>query len=227
MRGRDAGAVSSSKRSHICRQVGTISFFFADYGSLPVFTPHTVFVPKSRSGTVPRQSAVGVYNKPHIAALPRNKVANIRNNWLHHQTTRLCRENQTVVIEDLNVKGMLGNRRLSRHLSDIGFSEFRRQLTYKSAIYGTNLVVAGRWYPSSKTCSACGAVKSDLTLKDRVYVCTCGASMDRDLNAALNLRALGLRVHACGRLDNPAQGNLQGAESVEAGTNQCPLVGTF
>jgi putative transposase len=85
---------------------------------------------------------------------------------------------------------MLKNRRLSRVIADVGFYEFRRQLQYKCEWYGSELVVAPRFYPSSKRCSACGNIKKDLTLSDRVYVCTeCGLEMNRDLNAACNLVA--------------------------------------
>jgi len=152
------------------------------------------------------------------------RISNIRKDWLQKLTTRLCHENQVVAIESLNVAGMVKNRRLARSISDIGFGEFSRQMQYKSPIYGTELVVADRWYPSSKTCSICGCIKADLTLKDRVYHCkACSSSIDRDLNAALNLRALGLREHAHGRLDNPS---VAGAESDEVGTNPCPSLGT-
>ncbi|RAO12294.1 putative transposase [Micromonospora noduli] len=99
------------------------------------------------------------------------------------------------MVEDLNVAGMLRNRRLARHVADASFAEVRRQLTYKSEWNGGRLVTAGRWYPSSKTCSGCGAVKTELTLAERTYTCTaCGLSLDRDLNAALNLAALAREV---------------------------------
>jgi putative transposase len=95
------------------------------------------------------------------------------------------------VVEDLNVAGMLTNRRLARRVADAGFGELRRQLTYKTVWNGGRLHVADRWYPSSKTCSRCGAVKSKLTLRERIYQCTtCGLILDRDLNAARNLAAL-------------------------------------
>jgi putative transposase len=94
------------------------------------------------------------------------------------------------VIEDLFVSGMLRNRRLGRAISDVGFYEFRRQLEYKSKWYGANLIIAPRFYPSSKRCSNCGHVKRELSLSDRVYECeNCGLVIDRDLNAARNLVA--------------------------------------
>ena len=118
-------------------------------------------------------------------------VANARRDGLHKLSTRLVRTFGTVVVEDLNVPGMTRNRRLARHVAGVGMAELRRQVTYKIAWAGGRLVVADRWYPSSKTCSACGAVKAKLRLADRVFHCpACGLVLDRDLNAARNLAAL-------------------------------------
>jgi IS605 OrfB family transposase len=120
-----------------------------------------------------------------------HKVAAQRRDGLHKLTARLAKQYGTIVVEDLNVAGMVRNRKLARQISDAGFAEFRRQLAYKTAWYGSRLVVAGRWFPSSKTCSGCGAVKPKLSLSERTYTCTeCGMVLDRDLNAALNLAAL-------------------------------------
>ena len=119
------------------------------------------------------------------------RVADIRSEALNVLTTRLCRENQVVGIEDLDVEGMLRNRYLALSISDMGFGEFRRQMAYKSKIYDTELRIADRYFPSSKTCSVCGNIKKDLKLSDRIFKCNnCGVSLDRDLNAALNLRNL-------------------------------------
>jgi putative transposase len=127
------------------------------------------------------------------------RVANLRRDGLHKLTTRLAREHATVVVEDLNVSGMLANRKLARHIADAGFAEIRRQLAYKTSWNGGRLLVADRWYPSSKTCSACGAVKTKLTLSERTYTCaTCGLILDRDLNAARNLAALAVEVSTAG-----------------------------
>jgi putative transposase len=107
-----------------------------------------------------------------------------------------------VVIEDLNVAGMTKNRRLARHVADASFSEIRRQLAYKIEWHGGTLIVADRWFASSKTCSRCGAVRAKLTLSERMYVCdVCAMVMDRDVNAALNLAQYGrneLKVAASG-----------------------------
>ncbi|MFE9694965.1 IS607 family element RNA-guided endonuclease TnpB [Micromonospora sp. NPDC005806] len=129
------------------------------------------------------------------------RVANLRRDGLHKLTTRLAREHATIVVEDLNVTGMLTNRRLAQHIADAGFAELRRQLTYKAQWNSGRLVVADRWYPSSKTCSGCGAVKTKLTLSERTYQCTtCGLTLDRDLNAARNLaaQASAARQHRAG-----------------------------
>jgi putative transposase len=118
-------------------------------------------------------------------------VANLRRDGQHQLTTRLAREHGTVVVEDLHMAGLLGNRRLARHIADAAWAELRRQLGYKVGWNGGRLLVADRWFPSSKTCSGCGAVKTKLALAERTYHCTgCGLTLDRDLNAARNLAAL-------------------------------------
>ena len=119
------------------------------------------------------------------------RIARVRKDFMHKLTTRLCRENQTVVIEDLDVSGMLANARLARAIADVGFYEFRRQLQYKAKRYGTTLVLADRWYPSSKLCSRCGIRYGGLMLGERIWICDhCGAQHDRDVNAAINLQRL-------------------------------------
>ncbi|HBI6899004.1 TPA: transposase, partial [Clostridium perfringens] len=116
------------------------------------------------------------------------RLANIRNNYLHKTTTSIVKTKPyRVVIEDLNVKGMMKNKHLSDAIRKQGFYEFKRQLEYKCKFRGIELVVVDRFYPSSKTCSQCGEIKKDLKLKDRVYNCSCGLSIDRDLNASINL----------------------------------------
>ncbi|MEM1171673.1 MAG: RNA-guided endonuclease TnpB family protein [Cyanobacteria bacterium P01_H01_bin.35] len=128
------------------------------------------------------------------------KVANIRKDVLHKLTTYLAKKHGTIVIEDLNVSGMLANHKLAKSIASQGFYEFRRQLEYKCQWYGSELVVIDRFFPSSKTCSNCGHVQ-DMPLNVRTYDCPeCGLSIDRDLNASINLRdAVGLTVNACGR----------------------------
>jgi putative transposase len=119
------------------------------------------------------------------------RIANLRADFSHKLTTRLCRENQAVVIEDLHVSGMVKNEKLARALNDIGFGNLRRQLEYKAVRYDTRLMVADRWYPSSKLCSSCDWKNDELKLKDRHWQCqACGIIHDRDINAALNLKRL-------------------------------------
>ncbi|WP_432992399.1 RNA-guided endonuclease TnpB family protein [Dactylosporangium sp. CA-233914] len=117
------------------------------------------------------------------------QVAHRRSDFLHQLTTRLARTKRAIAVESLNVAGMVRNRRLARAVSDAGFGEFIRQLEYKTGWYGAKLWAADRWYPSSKTCSACGVVNAGLTLADRSWTCQCGTTHDRDHNAARNLLA--------------------------------------
>jgi putative transposase len=118
------------------------------------------------------------------------KIANQRNYFIHNVTSMLVNKFDNIVIEDLNVEGMVKNHNLAQALSDVSFGEFRRQLEYKALWYGKNVIVADRFSPSSKTCSCCGYIMKDLKLSDRTFSCpNCNTSMDRDLNAAINLKA--------------------------------------
>jgi len=123
------------------------------------------------------------------------RVANQRANTLHQFTSRLAKTKAVVVIEDLNVAGMLKNHHLAQAIGDVGFGAFRRQLTYKAVWYGCQVILASRWEPSSRTCSGCGWVDEELDLGDRTFHCrnpqgSCGVVLDRDLNAAINLAQL-------------------------------------
>ncbi|MFA5542203.1 MAG: RNA-guided endonuclease TnpB family protein [Bacilli bacterium] len=119
------------------------------------------------------------------------RIGNIRKDVLHKATTKLIRENQTIVLEDLNVSGMVKNHCLARAVNDAGMFEFRRMLEYKARWYGREIQYADTFYPSSKTCSNCGWKNDDLKLSDRIFKCQiCHHEMDRDLNAALNLKKL-------------------------------------
>lgn len=134
------------------------------------------------------------------------KIANVRNDATHKLTTHLAKNHSTVKIEDLNVSGMMKNRKLSGAIQDGGFYEFRRQLEYKCAWYGSNLVVIDRFFASSKTCSCCGKVKKDLKLSERIFNCDgCGISIDRDLNASINIKNYteSYSEKACGELCKP------------------------
>jgi putative transposase len=120
--------------------------------------------------------------------LTHRRLANIRKNYLHQTTTSIVKTKPCrIVIEDLAVTNMIKNRHLSKAISKQGFYEFRRQIEYKCRFYGIELVVANRFFPSSKLCSQCGQIKKDLKLSDRKYECDCGFSIDRDLNASINL----------------------------------------
>ena len=132
-------------------------------------------------------------------------VRSVRADALHNATTDLATRYETVVAEDLNVAGMARNRQLARAICDQGFGQARRMLGYKTTWRGGQLIIAGRWFPSSKTCSGCGAVKAKLALSERTYICTgCGLVLDRDVNAAANL----LKLAASGAESQNASGGM-------------------
>ncbi|AEM82653.1 RNA-guided endonuclease InsQ/TnpB family protein [Streptomyces violaceusniger] len=126
------------------------------------------------------------------------RIADRRRDFLHKLTTRLVRENQTVVIEDLTVRNLLKNGRLARAISDAAWTDLRMMLEYKCAWYGRELLTVDRWFPSSKLCGNCGTVREKLPLNVRQWTCGCGTVHDRDVNAARNILAAGLAVSACG-----------------------------
>lgn len=148
------------------------------------------------------------------------KIKNHRANFIHQVTSRIVRENQTVIIEDLNVEGMLKNHNLAKHIASASWSEFFRQLQYKCEWYGKNLIRIGRFEPSSKMC-LCGYINKDLTLKDREWDCPhCGRHNDRDLLAAMNIKRFGLQKQ---NLIGEISPVVNGAEDVELST----IVGTL
>jgi len=124
------------------------------------------------------------------------RISNLRMNHIHQATTKLIKLNPShIVIEDLNVRGMMKNKHVSKAIAHSSFYEIRRQLEYKCLNNGIELVIADRWYPSSKTCSCCGNVKEKLSLSERTYKCeSCGIELDRDYNASLNLRNLAISL---------------------------------
>ncbi|MDJ0620603.1 MAG: transposase [Calothrix sp. MO_192.B10] len=123
------------------------------------------------------------------------RIAFLRKDLLHKITTYICKNHATIVLEDLNVSGMMSNSNLALSISDCGLYEFRRQIEYKSKKLGCKLIFAARWYPSSKLCSTCSHKHDKLTLKDRVFICpSCGLTMGRDLNAAINLAKLAYSI---------------------------------
>ena len=122
-----------------------------------------------------------------------NKMADSRKDFQHKLSTKLIRENQTIAIEDLNVKGMVKNHKLAKHIQDAGWSEFVRQLKYKALWYGRKIIQISPWYPSSKLCSDCGFKAEKMPLDVREWTClNCGEHHDRDINAAINIRTAGL-----------------------------------
>ncbi|MEV0392418.1 RNA-guided endonuclease InsQ/TnpB family protein [Polymorphospora rubra] len=126
------------------------------------------------------------------------RIGDRRRDHLHKLTTRLVRENQTLVIEDLTVRNMVKNRGLARAISDAAWRQFRTMLEYKTDWHNRNLIIVDRWFPSSKLCSACGALADRMPLNVRSWTCRCGTVHDRDVNAARNILAAGLAVTACG-----------------------------
>ena len=129
------------------------------------------------------------------------RIANVRQDALHKATTRIVEQFDVIGIEDLNVRGMMANGKLSRAVADVGMFAFRRQIEYKAAMQGARIVVANQWYPSSKTCCDCGCLHTSLTLSDREWTCDdCGVIHDRDHNAAINLKnmAASSAATACG-----------------------------
>jgi putative transposase len=144
---------------------------------------------RKQKGSGNRRDAAAKLGRHH------HQVANVRRNFLHQVSNALVKTHDRLVIEDLNVSGMLANHHLARAISDAGWAEFARLLGYKQAWRGGTLMIADRWYPSTRLCSACGAIRADLTLADRVFTCGCGYSADRDTNAAANLARWGQEHH--------------------------------
>ena len=167
--------------------------------------------PVAPDGTT-RPPSMGWLEAKHGLGRVHAKVAGVRRNALHHLTSTLAATYGTVVVEHLNVAGMLRNHRVARRIADAGFGELRRQLGYKTRWAGGVLVQADPFYPSSKTCSGCGHVKAKLPLSERTYRCEhpgCGLEVDRDLNAARNLAQLVVSVAGSG----PETPNARGADT--------------
>jgi putative transposase len=175
---------------------------------------------RRKLGSKNRKKTVKKLAKQHA------RVAHMRRDATHKLTTHLVKHHALVAIEDLHVSGMLKNHKLAQAVSDGNFGEIRRQLTYKATLSGTHLVVIDRFYPSSKTCSACGYVKEKLALRERTYLCeACGMVLDRDVNAAINLlqKALGSTgsssgIDACGVGSSGLFNGTSETSHAEAGT---------
>jgi len=133
-----------------------------------------------------------VIKKEKLLLKLNHRLTNIRQGYLHKTTTKIVKTKPSyIVLEDLNVSGMMKNRHLSKAVQQQGFYEFRRQIEYKSAWNNIPVIIADRFFPSSKLCSCCGTIKRDLKLSDRIYKCECGNVIDRDYQAALNLKRYG------------------------------------
>jgi putative transposase len=148
------------------------------------------------------------------------RIADRRRDSLHKITTRLVRENQTLVIEDLTVRNMVRNRKLARAISDAAWSQFRSMLEYKAAWYGRDVIAVDRWFPSSKLCSTCGALRDKMPLSVRTWTCDCGTTHDRDVNAAKNLLAAGRAVAACGAGVRPQRSSPGGQSAMKQETSR-------
>lgn len=137
----------------------------------------------------PLEDCKNIQKQNHIIQNLYRKLKNIRTNYIHQVTTEIVKTKPSkIVLEDLNIKGLMKNRHLAKSIANSKWYEFRRQILYKAELYGIEVVLADRFYPSSKTCSCCGNYKKDLKLNDRTYVCDeCGLKIDRDINAAINL----------------------------------------
>ncbi len=155
---------------------------------------------RKQKGSANRRDATAKLRRHH------QHVANVRRHFLHQVSNALVKTHDRLVIEDLNVTGMLRNHRLAQAISDAGWAKFARLLHYKQAWRGGEVVVADRWFPSSKLCPDCGAVRDDLALADRVFTCGCGYSADRDRNAATNLARWGQAHHDPHRSPDPQAG---------------------
>ncbi|MFF8459834.1 RNA-guided endonuclease InsQ/TnpB family protein [Streptomyces albidoflavus] len=143
------------------------------------------------------------------------RIADRRRDHLHKLTTRLVRENQTIVIEDLTVRNMVKNSRLARAISDAAWADFRSMLEYKAHWYGREVIAVDRWFPSPKLCSACGTLRDKLPLNVRTWTCDCGTTHDRDVNAAKNLKAAGLAVSVWGAGVRPQRSSPGGQSAMK------------
>ncbi|MEV6020733.1 MULTISPECIES: RNA-guided endonuclease TnpB family protein [unclassified Streptomyces] len=155
-----------------------------------------------------RQKAAKVYAR----------IADRRRDNLHKLTTRLVRENQTIVIEDLTVRNMVKNGKLARAISDAAWADFRSMLEYKAHWYGREVIAVDRWFPSSKLCSSCGTLQDKMPLSVRTWTCDCGTTHDRDVNAAKNLLAAGLAVSVCGAGVRPQRSSPGGQSATKQET---------
>lgn len=175
---------------------------------------------RNQKGSHNRKDAAARLGRHH------HRVANVRRHFLHQVSGELVKTHDRLVIENLNVAGMLANHRLARAISDAGWSQFARLLKYKQAWRGGQLLEADRWYPSTRRCLQCGVVDNAMTLADRVFTCSCGYCADRDTNAAVNLAHWGQAHHDdLHRTPDPQAGGRATNARRRDGTGQHPRVG--
>lgn len=171
---------------------------------------------RKRKGSRRHREALGQLRRHHY------RVANIRRHFLHQASNALVKTHDRLVIENLNVTGMMANHCLAQAISDSGWSDFAHMLKYKQAWRGGQVVLADRYFPSTKTCSACGEMNADLTLADRVFTCGCGLRADRDHNAAVNLARWAQNRHHLDRPPDPQAGGRANNAHRRAGVNRHP-----
>ena len=153
------------------------------------------------------------------------KLNNQKEYYLHGIVNQLLSENQTIVIEDLNVNGMMKNHKLAKAIQEVSFSRFKTILTYKAEWYGRDVIMVDRWFPSSKLCNECGYKNDDLTLRDRVWTCpVCGAHLDRDHNASQNIKNEGIKIKI--GLSSP-KSTLQESKSIRSSINEEKIVQSY
>jgi putative transposase len=173
---------------------------------------------RKKKGSRNRTNAAAKLGRHH------QRVANVRRHFLHQVSGELVKTHDRLVIENLNVAGMLANHRLARAISDAGWSQFARMLRYKQAWRGGQLIEADRWYPSTRLCPQCGVVNAAMTLADRVFICGCGYRADRDTNAAVNLARWG-HANDPHRSPDPQAGGRATKARRRDGAGQHPRVG--
>src|SRR5271170_82690 len=141
-----------------------------------------------------KKQSKGYLKQKRVVAMVHQRIKNQRNDYLHQTSTEIIRSFDTVCLEDLNIKGMMQNEKLALAIGEVGWGKFKSMLEYKAGWYGNNIIYIGRFEPSSKMCSHCGAINKELKLKDRSWSCkSCGTDHDRDLNAAINIKNIGFR----------------------------------
>jgi putative transposase len=140
-----------------------------------------------------KEQSNGYQRQKLLVALLHERISNQRKDYQHKVSTSIIKKYDTIVLEDLNIQGMMSNHKLALAISEVGWNQFESMLKYKCEWYGKNLIYIGRFEPSSKICSCCGVINKELKLQDREWTCVCGATHDRDSNAATNIKTFGLR----------------------------------